>query len=106
MHVQANPASKPNLIATALTVTSKEGLEVKTPTYPEGKPYRLKDSSEDISCYEDEFQIRVPIGTGVASKLGKVELDASLRFQACNDKTCFFPQKREMKIPVQIVVKK
>lgn len=103
MHVQANPASKPNLIATALTVTNKDGLEAKPAIYPEGKPYQLKDSADVLSCYEGTFQIKVPIGAGMAAKVGKFELDSILKFQACNDKICFFPQKREIKIPAQVL---
>ena len=100
-HIQANPASSPNLIPTEVKIESKRGVEVGKPQYPQGKPYRLKNSDKDMMAIEGSFEIKVPV-TAALAKGGSYELLGSLRFQACNDTTCFFPEKLSLKIPVQV----
>jgi len=102
LHVQANPASKPNLIATTLQMESKQGIEFGQPQYPEGKPYRLEGAPSDILTYEGTVDIRIPVGAAKKISVGNKELNGSLRFQACNEKTCFFPTTISLKLPVQV----
>lgn len=101
MHIQANPASMPNLIPTELKIDSRKGLEVGKVVYPPGKTYRLKGSDRDLLTLDGPFEIKVPV-TAALAKVGKVELKGALRFQACNDTTCFFPEKLDFSLPVQV----
>lgn len=103
-HIQANPASQPNLIATTLTIMGKDGLEQGTITYPTGVSYRLENSDKDLSTYSGTTDIKIAVNAKTA-KLGKYELTGILKFQPCNDKICFFPTKVEVKIPVHVVKK-
>ena len=101
-HIQSNPVSQPNLIPTTLTISSKDGLEAGTIVYPAGKKFRLENSDKDLSVYEGNVEIKVAI-RAKSAKAGKYELLGSLKFQPCNDKICFFPNKKEVKIPVQVL---
>lgn len=101
LHIQANPASAPNLIPTEIKLNPRKGVEVGKAIYPEGKKYRLKGSDKDILAFEGPFIIKVPI-TAALAKPGKYELAGTFHYQACNDQTCFFPQKIDLKLPVQV----
>jgi DsbC/DsbD-like thiol-disulfide interchange protein len=98
-HIQANPA-KPRLIPTTLKLEEKGGLKIADVTYPTGKPYKLKGSSDEISVYEGEVEVSFKVSADATAKPGPHELGGTLRYQACNDITCFFPKT----VPVKVLV--
>ena len=99
-HVQANPASQKRLIPTTLKLITKDGVSVGTIKYPKGKPYRLKGGTSDMSVYEGTFKLSFPVTLSLKAKAGKMNLSGKLRYQACNDLTCFFPKSIPVEIPV------
>ena len=78
MHIQANPASRKNLIATTLTVNGAEGLEVGAPAYPSAKSFRLKGSDADIATYDGDVEIRVPLTAIGQVKSGRRRLQGKI----------------------------
>lgn len=101
-HIQANPVGQPNLIPTTIDFPEKEGVVLENVTYPEGKTFRLQNSDKDLMVYEGEAKFKVKFMAKTA-KPGRVDMVGTLKFQACNDKICFFPTRYELKIPVQVV---
>lgn len=101
-HIQANPTSQPNLVPTTLTIEPAENFELGEITYPEGKTYRLQNSDHDLKTYEGSFEIKVSLKAKDRAKLGKAEVKGKLRFQACNDKICFFPSSVPVTIPIVV----
>ena len=99
-HVQANPASQRQLIATELALEPPAGLETGKPLYPPGKPWKLQGTME-ISTYSGLFPITVPVKAKTA-KAGKYTLPGKLRYQACNETTCFPPQREPVAIEIQV----
>lgn len=100
-HIQANPATLPNLIATELGFEKLEGLEVSSPTYPQSKPWKLNSAGKVIQTYEGSFLIKVGL-TAKNLQPGKYEIKGSLRYQACDEKNCFFPTSVPVTIPVSV----
>lgn len=101
-HIQANPASAKNLIPTTVTLESLEGIEWGNPVYPPGKPYRLIGAAEDISTYDGKVSILVPFAARASQKKIEQTVKGTVRFQACNDKTCFFPVSLPFSVPMKI----
>lgn len=101
-HVQANPVSQPNLVATALVLEPNEMFDVGEITYPEGKTYRLQNSDRDLKTYDGSFDIKVSLKANAKAKAGKAEVKGKVKFQACNDKICFFPSSAPVTIPVMV----
>jgi hypothetical protein len=100
--VQANPPSNPQLIATTLTVADANGLLPSPPVYPPGKAYKsIATGDSAVMTYDGKFSIKLPVKIGTA-KPGKYELTGEVRYQACNDQTCFFPIKEQVTIPVVV----
>ncbi|NBT59075.1 hypothetical protein EBT16_09860 [bacterium] len=87
-HIQANPATLPNLIATELTMEPMEGLTIGKITYPKSKPWKLKTASTVIQTYEGEVTLKVNL-TSAGLKPGNYEVKGSLRYQACDERNCF-----------------
>ena len=102
-HVQANPVSQPTQIPTQLTFESNDAFEIGVVQYPEGKKYKQKDSDRELLTYEGAFEIKVPIkAVPGKANLGKNELVAKLRYQACDEKICFFPNSVRVVVPVMV----
>lgn len=84
-HIQANPASAPNLIPTTINFEENAALEFSTPKYPSPKSYSLKGFGS-LAAYSGKFKIEVP-----CKVKSKYTAAGKIRYQACNEKTCFFP---------------
>lgn len=92
-HIQANPASKKNLIPTELIIETPTGISVKGVTYPQGAPFRLNQVAAPIAVYHGQFGIGFSLSTSRAASPGKRLVHAKLRYQACDEKTCFRPSE-------------
>lgn len=100
-HIQANPATLSNLIATEFTVDPIEGLSIGKTIYPKSRPWKLKTASQVIQTYEGEIKLKVNL-TSSGLKPGKYELKGSLRYQACDERNCFFPTSTAVVIPITV----
>jgi hypothetical protein len=101
-HVQANPATTPQLVPTSLEMKGEEGIKVLKIEYPPGKPYQLQGAKMPISTYNGAFEIKVTLLAVGKKKLRKYELKGVLNYQACNDKICFFPSHTPVLIPLRV----
>jgi len=85
-HVNANPASLPFLIATAVEVVDGNGsAKVR---YPAGRSFRPEFSSAAIQVYEGTLEIPVSLEDGADSSER-----LALRFQACDASRCLPPHR-------------
>ncbi len=101
-HVQANPASKPNLIATKVEVVAVGQVEVGRAVYPKPKPYKVAGLETAVGTYDGRFDVRIPIQATAQVKAGKYSLEGRVRYQACDDKVCFPPTVTKFAAPVEV----
>jgi hypothetical protein len=90
-HIQANPASKNNLVPTELTIEVPSEITIKKVTYPTGSAFHQLQASLPISVYQGDFGIAFSLQANQLATRGKRLLHAKLRYQACDEKTCFRP---------------
>jgi hypothetical protein len=97
-HLQANPASRENLIPTELIFDPSPLLQISSPNYPQGTPFRFSPVGNEILTYSGSFQIGVQISrlpaaakAGAGSAQKTTLLKGKLRYQACDEKTCLRP---------------
>lgn len=103
MHVQANPASRPQLKATVVALTKEDGVQVGAPAYPASKPFRMKGASSEIAIFDGDVEIKMPLTATPKAKAGKRKLKGELRYQACEESSCFFPMKLPLEVPVVVL---
>jgi len=87
-HVNANPASDPLLIATALSVTG-DGATLGKVTYPPGRSVKFTFSDTKLLVYEGTTTLTATVK--LANPSARPRLAVELRYQACNDKACLAP---------------
>lgn len=101
-HVQANPASLPRLIPTTVELAGDGGIEVGAPQYPKGSIYHQQGSDQPISVYNGKIRITIPVSVKAGTKPGEYALKGKVRYQACNEKTCFFPTFVPFEFPLRV----
>ena len=97
-HVNSNRPLERFLIATQLTVEAPNGVRVGPVTYPRALLRSLKFSKSKVSVFEGRTSMRFSVTVPRNFSGNSAELKARLRFQSCNDDTCFPPQTREVKL--------
>jgi len=97
-HVNSNRPLEKFLIATQLQIEAPKGIRIDPILYPRPVLRSLKFSKSRVSVFEGRTTIRFSVTVPRSFTGNSAELKARLRFQSCNDDTCFPPQTREVKL--------
>lgn len=101
-HVNANPPTYPYLKATALEVSSSDGVSVAFITYPNALDKQFPFAEKPLAVYEGETNVKATLKAEPKAKKGERSIPARLRIQACDDQVCYPPGTLELAIPVNI----
>ena len=100
LHVNSHLPHAEDLIPTTLKLPPTSGVRLADAVFPPGEDYALDigpDSpKEKLSVYTGEFTVRAQLVAGKGEHL----VEATLRYQACNNESCMPPHS----IPVAIDV--
>jgi len=98
LHVQSNKPLDKFLVATKLDVETPSGMKVGPVSYPRALMRKLKFSKGMVAVYEGKSIVRFNVAVPANYSGGSGEIKGKLRFQACNDESCFPPVTREVKM--------
>jgi len=98
LHVQSSKPLDKFLVATKLDVETPSGMQVGPISYPRAQMRNLKFSKKAVAVYEGHTTLRFNITVPANYSAGSGEIKGKLRFQACNDESCFPPMTREVKM--------
>ena len=98
LHVQSNKPLDKFLVATKLDVETPPGMRVGPISYPRPLMRKLKFSKGAVAVYEGRATLRFNVTVPANYSGGSGEIKGKLRFQACNDESCFPPVTREVKM--------
>ena len=98
LHVQSSKPLDKFLVATKLDVETPSGMSVGPISYPRPLMRKLKFSKGNVAVYEGKAMIRFNVTVPANYSGGSGEIKGKLRFQACNDDSCFPPITREVKM--------
>jgi thiol:disulfide interchange protein DsbD len=97
-HANSNRPLEKFLIATQLQIEAPGGVRVGPISYPRALLRSLKFSKSKVSVFEGRTTMRFSVIVPRSFNGNSAELKGRLRYQACNDDTCFPPQTREVKM--------
>jgi thiol:disulfide interchange protein DsbD len=98
LHVQSSKPLDKFLVATKLDVETPSGMKVGPVSYPRALMRKLKFSKGMVAVYEGKSMLRFNVTVPANYSGGSGEIKGKLRFQACNDESCFPPVTREVKM--------
>jgi len=102
-HIQANKVNNEFIIPTVLNIIENKIIITGKQMFPAGKKFKLKGTGDYLFVYDGEFKIAIPFKTRQKIQKGKYMLVAELHYQACDDKTCFFPRMMDFPIEVKVI---
>jgi hypothetical protein len=95
-HVNSHTPKSPYLIPTVLTLQAAGGVKADAAEYPAGTPYSFAfDPTDKLDVYAGNFIVKLP----VVATPGDHTLDGMLRYQACDNASCYPPRT----LPVKVV---
>jgi cytochrome c biogenesis DsbD-like protein len=100
-HANSNTPTEPYLIPLKLTWTGGP-LESEAVTYPKGEMEKYSFSDKPISVVSGEFSITTRFKVPADAPSGPAAQTGKLRYQACNDRSCFPPKTADVSVTVQV----
>jgi thioredoxin:protein disulfide reductase len=97
-HANSNRPLEKFLIATQLQIEAPSGIRIGPIGYPRALLRSLKFSKNKVSVFEGRTTMRFSVTVPRSFTGNSAELKGRLRYQACNDDTCFPPQTREVRM--------
>ena len=102
-HIQANKVNDEFIIPTTLEINTGGIITIGKHSFPAGKKFRLEGTNDYLLVYDGVFKIITSFKTREKIQQGNYTLDAQLRYQACDAKTCFSPRTVAFSVAVRIV---
>lgn len=103
-HINSNHPKSELLIPTEIELNPAQGLTVGKIAYPPGEDMSLSFApDEKLNVYAGEVSVAVPVSAGKSVAPGQYVLKGQLRYQACNDNSCFPPKTIPLEVPVKVV---
>lgn len=101
-HINANPATFPYLIATAVTSGKAEGIEAGKPGYPAARKQKFEFAEEPLSVYEGDTTITLSLQAAPKTQAGPRSLPITVTVQACDNEKCYPPANVVAAIPIEV----
>jgi hypothetical protein len=97
-HVHSNRPLEKFLIATQLQIEAPKGIRIGPVSYPRAVLRSLKFSKNKVAVFEGRTTMRFSVTVPRNFSGNSAELKARVRYQSCNDDTCFQPKSDEVKL--------
>jgi DsbC/DsbD-like thiol-disulfide interchange protein len=101
-HVNANPATFPYLIATAVTAGQSKGVTIGKPVYPAPVLKKFSFEKQQLSVYEGTATINLPLQAAGDVEKGPRSIPLTVRIQACDDAACYAPANLQSALAVTV----
>ena len=102
-HVNANPASDPDLIPTTLDWQAPAAVVIEPATYPAGQRVKAAWADKPVALYAGRVLFFANGRVRNNAPLGPVRIEGRLRYQACNDQSCFAPRTIPVVVETMVV---
>jgi len=100
-HLNSHTPAENFLIPLTLKWTpgSVEAGEV---VYPKPQMVKVPFQEKPLSVLTGKFELDTPFKAPANASVGPMIVIGKLRYQACNDKSCFPPKTVDVKVPVEV----
>src|SRR5262249_19976009 len=101
-HIQSSTPLDEGLIATQVYIEPVKDLELSKPIYPRGKERSDPALGGKLSEYAGQVVIGLPMEAAETLSGERKQIRGVLKYQACDDKTCFPPEDVQFAIDVPV----
>lgn len=98
LHINSHTPRQKSLIRTELVEAEPIGVKIATVDFPPGSDFAFPaDPATKLSIYSGEFVLKMHL----TAQPGNHLVQGALRYQACDNSTCFPP--RNVPVPVDVI---
>lgn len=101
-HVNSEAPLDEFLIPTELFIGNPEGITPESVAFPEAIMFRQLGDLE-LAVFEEAFHIGVAVSLAEDLPVGEHVVPARLRYQACDETTCYSPTSRDFEFRIEVV---
>lgn len=102
-HIQRDSVSDEYLVPTTIAIETVGSITIEQQTFPRSKTIRLEGSDIPLRVFDGEIAIRVVLKAAANIQRGKCVLQATLRYQACDSKSCLAPKTLAFVVPIEVL---
>ena len=103
-HINSNQPGPELLIPTKLQLNPPTDIGVGSITYPKGRSLTLAVAPDQpLNVYTGEFMITAKVSAMRTASPRKYKVHGQLRYQACNDRSCFPPKLAPVEFEVRVL---
>ena len=103
-HINANPASAPELIPTSLTLNTDLPLELVGLDYPPAVPFYSSLTQDTLAVYQDEVALTARVRLNRQVRLGQQsQVRLLVQYQACDEDRCLPPAEWSGAVALEVV---
>jgi len=103
-HINSNKPGSELLIPTKLQLNPPTDIGVGSITYPKGHSLTLAVAPDQpLDVYTGEFTITAKVSAMRTASPGKYKVHGQLKYQACNDRSCFPPKLAPVEFEVKVL---
>ena len=103
-HINSNQPGSELLIPTKLQLNPPTDIGVGSITYPKGHSLTLAVAPDQpLNVYTGEFTIAAKVSATRTASPGKYKVHGQLKYQACNDRSCFPPKLAPVEFEVSVL---
>ncbi len=70
--------------------------------YPGAREWPAPFAKRSLFAYEGEIEVRLPLRVAPGARAGKGALRVAVEWQACDERRCLAPARRELEVPVDV----
>lgn len=100
-HAQSNTPTQDNYIKLEVTPSAQAGFQFGMPTYPAGEDQNYPLLGK-LNVYTGKVTVGVPFVVAGDAELGRRTIQGTVRYQICDDKTCYFPENQPFGVQLTI----
>ncbi len=104
-HINSDHPKDKYLIPTRITMKNTSDFSFGPAKFPPSVERKFEFSPEELSVFEGEFEVTVQGLSRQEGALGHKIIMGSVRYQACDQSTCYPPRTVAFEAPVDIVAK-
>ena len=106
-HINSNQPGSELLIPTKLQLNPPTDIGLGSITYPKGHDLTLAIAPDQpLNVYSGEFTITAKVSATRTASPGKYKVHGQLKYQACNDRSCFPPKLAPVEFEVSVLKRK
>ncbi|HYN14881.1 MAG TPA: protein-disulfide reductase DsbD N-terminal domain-containing protein [Terriglobales bacterium] len=103
-HINSHKPGSELLIPTSLQLNPPTDIGIGSITYPKGHDLTLAIApGEMLNVYTGEFTIAAKVSATRTASPGKYKVHGQLKYQACNDRSCFPPKLAPVEFEVKVL---